>query len=94
MLEMKREPQNHHDHQAIALYFEDKKIGYVPSVDNEILANMLDNNMVLQARIVKVNPSYPTWERVEVEVLCSAVNNNVLLSTEELVYKNTIPNAN
>ena len=94
MLEMKREPQNHHDHQAIALYFEDKKIGYVPSVDNEILANMLDNNIALQARIASVSPAYPTWERVEIDVLCSTGNNNVLLSTENFANDNTKPNAN
>lgn len=91
---MKREPQNHYDHNAIALYFEDAKIGYVPSVDNEILSNMLDNNIALQARVASVNPTYSTWERVELDVLCCTGHNNVMLLTENLVYNNTNPNAN
>lgn len=41
-LTMKREPQNPFDQRAIALYFEDYKLGYVPKKDNVILSRLID----------------------------------------------------
>ena len=94
MVEMRREPQNRYDDKAIALYFENTKIGYVPAVDNHILAQMLDNNILLEARIASVNPAYPAWERVELDVLCCTGRNNLLLPAEDIAYGNTLLHAN
>lgn len=94
MVVMRREPENHYDQNAIALYFQNTKIGYVPAVDNEILAQMLDNNILLEARIASVNPAYPTWERIELDVLCCTGHNNQLLPAEDIAYDNTLLHAN
>src|SRR5512138_1408057 len=37
-LEMKREPANEYDNLAIALYFDQHKIGYIPRDKNEVIA--------------------------------------------------------
>ena len=41
-LKMVREENNKHDPEAIALYFGEFKIGYIPSAENEVLAKFLD----------------------------------------------------
>ena len=68
-LNMVREPQNQYDCNAIAMFFKNIKIGYIPAADNTVLANMLDSHLLLTARILAVNPDLPTWERTEVEIL-------------------------
>lgn len=94
MVEMRREPHNIHDYKAIALYFDNTKIGYVPAADNEILAKMLDNNILLQARIASVAPASPAWQRVELDVLCGTGTNNALLPAQDIAHNNTRQNAN
>lgn len=39
---MKREADNRYDQHAIALYFEDTKLGFIPQGQNEILAKLMD----------------------------------------------------
>ena len=68
-LNIVREPQNQYDCNAIAIFFQNIKIGYIPASDNTVLANMLDNHLPLTARILALNPNLPTWERTEVEIL-------------------------
>ncbi|MEG1546249.1 MAG: HIRAN domain-containing protein [Bacteroides sp.] len=42
LLTLVREEDNKHDYNAIALYFGESKIGFVPASDNEILAILFD----------------------------------------------------
>src|SRR5581483_8963735 len=42
LLELRREPENEHDDCAIALYWQQEKIGYVPAEINEMTAKLLD----------------------------------------------------
>ncbi len=41
-LTMKREKDNFYDSYAVALYFENEKIGFLPREDNRIIAGFLD----------------------------------------------------
>lgn len=43
MLRMVREPDNKYDSNAVALYFSDTKIGYIPKVYNKPIAQIMDN---------------------------------------------------
>ena len=63
-----REPFNPFDPNAIAVYFKEQKIGFIPMVDNTILTKMIDQNMPLTARIKSIRLQQPTWERVEISV--------------------------
>lgn len=64
-----REPANEHDCCAIAIYFEDKKIGYVPRESNEMLSRLLDAEVIdLHAEITDLKPEAAAWENVHVAI--------------------------
>jgi len=67
-LRMKREPRNKYDPRAITLYFDHRKIGYIPRAENRLLSRMPDGGIGLQARISTFQPQNDPWERVRVEV--------------------------
>lgn len=56
-LTLAREPGNPYDKRAIAIYWRDKKLGYVPRQANYTLAQMLDRNQRLQAHISQLSDS-------------------------------------
>ena len=41
-LEMVRDEDNKHDPDAVALYFKDYKLGYIPASHNEIISQLID----------------------------------------------------
>ncbi|MEK9516838.1 MAG: HIRAN domain-containing protein [Flavobacteriaceae bacterium] len=53
ILHLKREAENEHDSFAIEIYHKEKKLGYVRAFENVVLANMLDNNVELNAYVSK-----------------------------------------
>lgn len=60
-VELQREPENKFDKYAIAVYYQNKKIGFVPRDENKLLARILDNNLLeVKAEIKEVdtNPQY------------------------------------
>ncbi len=62
-LELRREPDNPHDANAIAVYSQDGiKLGYVPRIDNPIPAAIADQDVAIGAEIVlleEVPDDYP-----------------------------------
>jgi hypothetical protein len=66
VLRVKPEFSNEYDEDAIALYYDDFKIGYMPADLNFIPARLVEQNIKLKAVISDVNPSAPTWEMVQV----------------------------
>ena len=71
-LSLVREPKNRYDSNAIAIYYELTKIGYIPAAQNTVLTNLLDQGVHLETSIIAFNPDMPTWGRVEVEVVLNA----------------------
>jgi hypothetical protein len=55
---LKSESENPHDPNAVAIYFEDTKLGYVPKYKNADVSNLLyfGHGDILSARINSVNP--------------------------------------
>lgn len=55
---LKAEPENSYDPKAVAVFFDDVKIGYVPSVHNYILSKLLyfGHGDIFEARIQMVRP--------------------------------------
>lgn len=74
---LKREPCNPHDRKAVALYWFNQKLGYVPRVDNSVIANLLDQGASLNACIRNKKESPHFCERLEIEVRCSTAMGNV-----------------
>jgi hypothetical protein len=66
---LKREPHNPHDRKAIALYWHDEKLGYIPRADNSVIANFLDQGVSLNASIKNKVSGSNLREQLEVEVL-------------------------
>ena len=53
-LELRREPRNRHDYNAIAVYFRNHKIGFLPKAANELAAHLMDEGGRLKALVTKV----------------------------------------
>lgn len=67
-LSMKREPQNEFDEFAIALWFEDTKVGYIPKNKNEVIARLMDAGKLFYATI-EASEVEGNWLKLEVKVM-------------------------
>lgn len=53
-LNLTRESHNRHDSKAIALYFENYKLGYIPREDNKILCKIMDQDITaIEAQVTQ-----------------------------------------
>lgn len=66
-LKMKREVGNKFDEFAVALYFENEKIGYIPRDKNEVIARLLDSGKSFFAGI-KAKEWEGNWLKIEVKI--------------------------
>lgn len=69
LIELRREPENQHDAFAIALFWQQEKIGYVPAELNEMIARLMDANALpLIGAITHLNKEAKPWENVAIAV--------------------------
>lgn len=70
MLRLVPEPDNPHDPEAIAIYFEDTMIGYVPSSENSLLALLAfyGHEGIFECQVLKADSTAEPWEQVRVRV--------------------------
>jgi HIRAN domain len=95
LLELVREPNNEYDNFAIAIHYQGKKIGFVPAENNEVLAKILDANLLkLQAEITHIEPSALAWEKTAIAIYVLRenadplpANATYLLNLEEPYYR-------
>ena len=67
-LALVRESSNTHDPDAVAVYFHDQQLGYVPRGENGAIAQMLDRGETLEARISKLLLEGDPWERIRITI--------------------------
>ena len=67
-LDLKREPANAYDTNAVRVEWQGNMLGYVPRAQNEAVARQLDHGTPLQARISKIIKSRAPNKRIEFEV--------------------------
>ena len=69
-LELVAEPDNPHDPEAVALYYQSKKLGYVPSDLNATLSVMCfyGHASAFEARILQVDHRVAPWKQVRVGI--------------------------
>jgi hypothetical protein len=67
-LALVREPNNSHDANAVAVYFQKDKLGYVPRGENSAIAQMLDRGERLSATISRLTIDEDPWQRVRFSV--------------------------
>ena len=73
-LDLVREHDNEHDEFATAVYWEARKLGYLPREDNLIMANLIDQGILLRCTAEEVFPDKDPWEAFSVQplALCRA----------------------
>ena len=68
-IELKREHHNLHDEFAIALYWQQEKIGFIPAEHNQTIARLLDAEALpILATITNLNRDVKPWENVAIAV--------------------------
>ena len=67
-LRLRREPDNPYDRKAVAVYWHRAKLGYVPRSANTAIAQMMDRDERLAARIARLSKSEDPWRPVEISI--------------------------
>ncbi|MFZ4538709.1 HIRAN domain-containing protein [Propionivibrio sp.] len=67
-LMLTREPDNHHDRNAVRVDWNGEQLGYIPRAENRAVAQALDSGEKLEARVSKLRDDPDPWRRVEFEV--------------------------
>lgn len=67
-LELRREPGNPHDPNAIRIDWLGRKLGYLPRAQNQAANMLMDQGKPLEARICRLKKHGNPWRRVAVEV--------------------------
>jgi hypothetical protein len=67
-LQLNREPDNPYDEKAVAIYREGVKLGYLPRVENIVVARLMDKGQYINALIGNKQKSADPWERMTVAV--------------------------
>ena len=63
---LQREPENTYDARAVAVYWRQEKLGFIPRLDNAAISQLLDRGEILIASIHSLAESDNPWGRVEV----------------------------
>ena len=66
-IEVKREQGNQYDEFAVALFYENNKIGYLPKIKNETIARLLDAGKQFYAILV-TREKEGDWLRLDIKV--------------------------
>jgi hypothetical protein len=67
-IQLRPEPTNPHDPHAVAIYWADQHIGYLPRENNKIAAHLLAQGLPLMAQVHTHHPDPEHWEPLTVEV--------------------------
>ena len=77
-----REPENEYDDLAIMIQNEDKvKLGYVPRVNNDILARMMDAGIKLSGKVSKIKEpeeNIYSWDALSIDIFWDENSNELL----------------
>lgn len=67
-LELRTEEDNPHDADAVALFFGNAKLGYVPACKNALLAQLLyfGHKDVVEARVLQIDLEADPWNQVRI----------------------------
>lgn len=68
VLRMQRQPQNKHDQNAIAIYYEKTMIGYVPRELNLIISRLMDAGKAFFCRIEDVELVDDYWVKIAAKI--------------------------
>ena len=67
-LRLARDHENRYDPNAVELHWRERLLGYLPSKNNVVIAQMMDRGETVSANIVTLRQSVNPWDRVGLEV--------------------------
>ena len=69
-LELVREENNSHDHNAVAIYYGDMKLGFIPSKKNELISQFLDmgHSEVFETRVCQIDEEAHPEQQVHINI--------------------------
>ena len=68
VLRMQRQPQNEHDKNAIAIYYKDMRVGWVPRELNLIISRLMDAGKAFFCRVESVELVNEYWVKIEAKI--------------------------
>lgn len=69
MLRLQRDPNNKYDKLAIAVYYGDTRIGWVPRTKNEVLARLLDAGKNCCMRVTECFTENDSWKHIDGQII-------------------------
>ena len=75
-LSLKAEPENRYDPEAVAIYYQDNKLGFVPKNENELIRKFLNlgYNDLFEVKISQVIPEAHPEKQIRVVVrICEKI---------------------
>jgi len=77
-LNLKAEPENRFDPNAVAIYYKKEKIGFVPKTDNEMLSNFLNagHTNLFEVKISQLAPINHPEKQIRVVVRIKSKKEN------------------
>lgn len=81
---LKRDYENIHDAFAVEVFFQQYKLGYLPAYENIVIANMLDADVELAAKVsyLKNSEEKDLWNAIGIEVFTELIAPTDQLLTE------------
>jgi hypothetical protein len=70
-LRLRRQPDNPHDSRAVEVFWRERKLGYLPRLDNAAAASLLDRAHTLRAEIIGIDDPEQEWEPMRLRVWVS-----------------------
>ncbi len=67
-LHLRREPGNTYDRYAVAVWFRNEHLGYIPRRENRPLARLMDQGEHLEASIVRLLDEENPWRKIRIRV--------------------------
>lgn len=67
-IELRREPSNPKDSNAIAVYVHDTRIGYIPRIHTQRFIGLKRDGAKFSGRIVSYNKNNPSWQAIVISV--------------------------
>jgi len=68
VLQLRREPRNPHDPNAVRVAWRGEMLGYVPRRENAHVARQMDYGAEVKARIIRMTTARSPWQRIRFEV--------------------------
>ncbi len=81
-----RDIENIYDSFAIAVFYDTKKLGYLPAYENVVIANLLEQGVKLNGFVSKLN-SEDAYQAVSIEIYA-----NIVIETPSIIQTDLLEN--